>query len=838
MCCGGDILNKIWIKPQPVGTVSHRIQTQLGLSPIVADILERRGLSTEKQVVDFLRPSLLNLNSPWLFHDMDKAIKRLAYAHSHQERVLIYGDYDVDGVTSTAMLYKVLTDLDFQAVAYIPSRKDEGYGLNQEAVLKASHSNVKLVITVDCGITAVEEIAYAKELGIDVILTDHHEPPELLPDALAIINPKVPESGFPFRELAGVGVAFKLAQALLDYFRNLGTNPRECLSEIEILDLVALGTIADLVPLIDENRVIVSYGLKQMEQTVHVGMQALLEECGLANKPLKAGQIAFMVAPRINAAGRMDSAKAGLELFLTGRTERAQELARYLSQENTVRQETEKEIFAEALTLLEQRPLPRVIVLSAPNWHPGVIGIVASRLVERFYRPVYLMTEEGEEAKGSARGISGYHVLNALREQAHLFERFGGHSQAAGFSLKCANIAALREGLNQAAAGYPEDLFFERVKVDHIVPLTSIDGTLLSQLEQMAPFGFGNPSPVLAGAQLPLYGVNTVGKDKAHLKCHFGEKGELEGIAFRKGEAINSLQEKKCVDVTFGLDWNTYRGPNQVQMMLKDIEAEATWEERVTIEGQEGVDQVIQGRAETAAALAEAAESYDWRNYGREKWLNALQAEVGISLEDWSKVLVWDGLHAQSGWITLDEFMKDETASSTKTQTRKTRLAQIPDREQTWRMTLFLGVPTSWDEWAFVKMQNSAKARSPWAVAETALPEIDLQRRAGYQTREELIEVYRILAQLAKQVSPSLLFTWIPETQGGGDPWEALKIFEELGLIKILGGTAPIALEWIPAQKKLDLDSSLRYYSGKRMWEDLLLFVEEFRKASWSERIF
>lgn len=821
-------MNKIWIKPQPVGPVSDRIRTQLELSPIVADILARRGLCTKKQVVDFLRPSLLNLNSPWAFHDMAQAIERLTLAHSHHERVLIYGDYDVDGVTSTAMLYKVLTDLKFQAVAYIPSRKDEGYGLNNEAILKASQSDVKLIITVDCGITAVEEIAYAKELGIEVILTDHHEPPEILPEALAVLNPKVPESGYPFRELAGVGVAFKLAQALLEQFRKRGTYETEILSEIEILDLVALGTIADLVPLIDENRVIVSYGLKQMEHTVHVGMQALLEECGLGNKPLKAGQIAFMVAPRINAAGRMDSAKAGLELILTGRRERAQELARYLSQENADRQETEKEILAEAVAQVEKQPLPRVIVLSAPNWHPGVIGIVASRLVERFYRPVFLMNEEGDEAKGSARGISGYHVLDALRGQADLLERFGGHSMAAGFSLKCSNISDLRVGLNQVARDYPEDLFCERVKVDQLVSLASIDGSLLSQLEQMAPFGFGNPSPVLAGVQLPLYRVNTVGKDKAHLKCQFGSKGELEGIAFRKGAAVESLKGTTCVDVTFGLDWNTYRGPDAVQMMLKDIETEALWEERETSqEHQVSVGELLQGKNEVAATFNGSVTGYDWRNYGREQWLHALQEEIGITSEEWSNVRVWDGLHDQTRWTTLAEFLKDNTDLT----------LQMTEQEKPWLMTLFLGLPTSLEEWTVIRAQMAVQSPTSWAIAEAQLSDIDLQRKAGYLTREELIQVYRILAQLAKQASPSPVFSWIPEVQGGGAPLEALKTFEELGLIRILGGTERIALEWIPAQKKLDLDSSLRYHSAKRTSEDLRHFAEEFNKALWSDLV-
>lgn len=742
MSCGGDILKKIWIKPQPIAQESENICTRFGLSPVVADILTQRSLHTRKQVVDFLRPSLLNLNSPWAFRDMNRAIERLELARNRNEKVLIYGDYDVDGVTSTALLYKVLADLHFNTVAYIPSRMDEGYGLHKEAILKAAQSEVKVLITVDCGITAVEEIEYAKELGIEVILTDHHEPPASLPDALAILNPKVPESGYPFRELAGVGVAFKLAQALLEQFGTPEMKNAETLTEIEILDLVALGTIADLVPLIDENRVIVSHGLRQMEQTVHLGMRILLEECGLGNKTLKAGQIAFMVAPRINAAGRMDSAKAGLELLLTGKAERAQELARFLSRENTERQETEKEILAEAIAQLEQRPLPRVIVLSAPNWHHGVIGIVASRLVERYYRPVFLMTEEGEEAKGSARGIPGFHVLNALRQQENLLERFGGHSQAAGFSLNRSAIATLRERLNEAAADYSEDLFIERVKVDHLVPLDWVKANLLTELEQLAPFGFGNPSPVLAGVQFPLYKVDTVGKDKAHLKCHFGSQGEWEGIAFRKGAEATDLRESRSVDVTFGLDWNTYRGPESVQLILKDLQASATWQEGSSPEKERVEAEILQGVREIAVETDESLEGFDWR-----------------------RLLVWNGL-------------------------------------------------------------------DPIALAESNLAPAELPRKSGYLSREDLVAIYRVLTDLAHQSNP---FTWKPELKAEKASHEALKIFEELGLIKILGGTRRIMLEWIPAQQKLNLDSSMRYRTSKQAWEELQGFAKVFTENPWSE---
>lgn len=361
-------MKRIWSMQQLHGRTSEKLHNYLGISPIVADILVKRGISQPAEAAEFLRPTLLNLPSPFCFHDMNKVIKRLLLALKQKEKVLVYGDYDVDGVTSTSLLYIVLRGLGINAVTYIPNRHDEGYGLNNQAIERAAKAGVSVLITVDCGVTAVAEAAFARTLNIDLIITDHHEPGKFLPDVYAILNPKIDNSDYPFRDLAGVGVAFKLAQALL---QSLGDSELGIHSERELLDLVALGTIADLVPLVGENRILVHQGLLQMEKTLNVGLKALLKECGLKGKPVKAGQIGFMVAPRINAAGRMDSAKAGLELLLTEDAERADELARFLTQENQLRQKTENEILGEAISMVEQRPLPRVIVLSSNRWHQG-----------------------------------------------------------------------------------------------------------------------------------------------------------------------------------------------------------------------------------------------------------------------------------------------------------------------------------------------------------------------------------------------------------------------------------------------------------------------------------
>ncbi|AGA69934.1 single-stranded-DNA-specific exonuclease RecJ [Desulfitobacterium dichloroeliminans LMG P-21439] len=790
---------KLWTRPQPLPGLkeeNYSISQRLGISTVVADILRQRGVETEEQILEFLRPSLLNLHSPFAFREMAQALKRLESARRGEEKVLIYGDYDVDGVTSTTLLYKVLTNCGLKAVAYIPSRMDEGYGLHKEAILKASQANVKVIITVDCGITAVEEVEYAKTLGIDIILTDHHEPPAILPQAYAILNPKIPDSGYPFRDLAGVGVAFKLAQALLETLDQGETGEYAIL---EVMDLVALGTIADLVPLVGENRIIVASGLRQMEHTIHLGLQTLLEECGLWNKPLKAGQIAFMVAPRINAAGRMDSARAGLELLLTGHEERAKELAKFLSRENSLRQDTEKEIVAEAVEILEKSPIPRVIVLSAENWHHGVIGIVASRIVERYYRPVFIISEEEELSKGSARGIGGYHVLNELREQDQLLEKFGGHCQAAGFSLKKENIPLLREALNRSAEKLPEELFYERLRVDQYIPLESIDASLMRELEHLAPFGFGNPNPVLAGEDYTLYQADTVGKDQAHLKCSFGPRGEWEGIAFRKGEEIEKIINSPTVDVAFGLEWNTFRGVQCIQLMIKDILPKATWLEND--EQQRALQEIAVGSAENPEerALAQDLEVMDWREKNREEWMQAL--------EDWGKLVnLWDCTGTTPEWRGLNP-------------------------EAQWMM--ILGVPSSWQEVYECISQSRGQGIGGFVFAQSRVDDDLLKRRTDYLSRENLVQIYRVLYDLAIKKNP---FSWQMQDLPLWQARVALRIFEELGLLRCLRYTDQKAdLEWIPATQKLDLESSLRFRTAKRRWEDVKAFGEDYRTLPWTE---
>jgi len=805
-------VKRIWSVQHSSGRISETLGSLLEISPVVSEILVQRGLHQPEKAIEFLRPTLLNLISPFCFCDMLKTVERLSLALERKEKVLIYGDYDVDGVTSTTLLYKVLIDLGLKAVAYIPHRQDEGYGLHSEAIERAAKAGVRVLITVDCGVTAVSEVELAKTLNIDVIITDHHEPPEVLPEAFAFINPKHENSGYPFRDLAGVGVAFKLAQALL---KTLGNQEVGIQSELKLLDLVALGTIADLVPLVGENRILVHYGLRQMEGTSHPGLEALLEECGLSNKPLKAGQIGFMVAPRINAAGRMDSARAGLELLLTENPERANGLARQLTQENQARQETEKEILAEAITLLEREPLPRVIVLSADHWHHGVIGIVASRLVERYYRPVFMIAEDGEEAKGSARGIAGYPVLEQLSTQAVLLTKFGGHRQAAGFSLLTKDIGKLREGLNQQALAFEESMFQEVLRIDCQVAMNQVSGELLRQLEQMAPFGFGNPGPILACQGVRLHSVNAVGKEQSHLKFRFGSQGEQEGIAFRIGERLNELKGLPELDAAFVLDWNTFRGREDVQLMIKDIQAEANWL------NQSAISSPSRDAQQEIAATQEEPEIewLDWRDLPRDKW----------PIEGDQPLWVWDCTGSKPTLrLGIDPVSTEHTQEECY---KKQLLDQNMNGTPCESHGMIFGLPLTEEDFreGVGKLRKLGIFRIALAGFHSPLEEM-VHKRCFYISREELILLYKDLLAKSKTANP---FHWGVDLTITNKEKTGLKIFEELGLIRCLGGTDEIVLEWIPAQSKLDLNSSLRFRFAKERLDRALKFQHELRTESF-----
>jgi single-stranded-DNA-specific exonuclease len=805
-----------WLVSETRSPHSLLLSESLAISPITADILVQRGLQEVRKTVDYLRPTMFNLASPFCFKDMSRILSRLSRARRQEEKVLVYGDFDVDGITSTALLYKTLVDLGFRAVTYIPHRQEEGYGLHCQALTKAAQAGIKVIITVDCGITASTEIEFARELGLDVIITDHHEPPEILPSAGAVLNPKVPDSGYPFRELAGVGVAFKLAQALLQEFSTPGVGLR---NQRELLDLVALGTIADVVPLREENRILVYHGLKQMEKTVHPGLEALRKECGLQNKPLKAGTVAFLMAPRLNAVGRLDSARPGLELLLTTNPERARELARQLSAENSQRQNMEKKILAEAIAQLPTGDLPRVIVLASEGWHHGVIGIVASRLVESYHRPVFIMGLEGELAKGSARGIPGYHVREHLHLQADLLTKYGGHRQAAGFTLARVNVGRLRERLNAAAEKLPAEVFQKNLNIDYVLDSAMLCNSLQEELEQLAPFGFGNSGPVLAVRQLSVSGLSQVGENGSHLKLRLGPAGNLEGIAFRQGSRLPELLLYSSLDLAFSLDINTYQGRQQLQLLVKDIQNMAD----------------VQSKSDFVKIKKEALQNFamlDWRTYRESDWLLKVPTAGGAENTDSAlaaQTVVWDSLRKKLD--SLEDFCRQrqsggEESPETAGEYGKAELPRVPV------LGIIARSPLSRADFRQGLELIAGLGIRKIALAEfEALPEAELQKQCFFLSRQELIRRYRIFLNLAEKENP---FLWMPSAY---DPHalETLKIFEELGLVRCLGGSDLFAVELISQNQKIDLELSLRYASAKRYWQRSRAFQNHLQAISWPE---
>ncbi|MFT9486971.1 MAG: single-stranded-DNA-specific exonuclease RecJ [Tepidibacillus sp.] len=544
--------------------VVKSIAMTCGINEKVAQLLAIRGID-EKHAMQFLQPDLAGLYDPYLLDGMKKAVDRIHSAILKNEKILIYGDYDADGVTSTSLLYKTLKTLKANFAYYIPNRFTEGYGLNKEALSQAEKQGFAVVITVDTGISAIEEAAFAKEKGIALIITDHHEPPPVLPDAYAVINPKKPNDTYPFKYLSGVGVAFKLAHALL------GRVPTE------LIDIAAIGTIADLVPLYDENRIIASLGLKQMRETMHIGLKAMLEETGLAGKEITAGHVGFVIAPRINASGRLDTAGHAVRLFISEKAEEATELAQLLNEINQERQGIVEQITEDAFQLIKQSQLDQyqVIVVANEGWNVGVIGIVASRILEKYYRPTIVLSIDPETkmAKGSARSIEGYNIYQALTTVKDILPHFGGHPAAAGLSIHEKDIAQLRTRLHQLANEWlTEEDFIPIEKVDVICKIEDIDLQLVQQLERLAPYGIGNPTPKIVIDQSEVTEITVVGKEKQHLKLKVKSDGKtIDALAFRMGDLKKEIAHFSKIQLLGELSINEWNQEQKPQIIVRDV---------------------------------------------------------------------------------------------------------------------------------------------------------------------------------------------------------------------------------------------------------------------------
>jgi single-stranded-DNA-specific exonuclease len=557
---------------KPVNSALNRDEIQalsdkMNISPLLAQLLWQRGITDEISAAEFLHPSLSQLHDPYALPDMETAVHCIKAAVQDSVKIAVYGDYDVDGITSSAIMLSILHDMGADAIPYLPDRFSEGYGLNSDAVYKLHEQGIGLIITVDCGITAVEEIKLARELGMQVVVTDHHHCSDKLPDAQAVVNPHRPDATYPFASLAGVGVAFKLACALI------GLD-----AAMDYIDIAALGTVADIVPLVGENRVIVKYGLQRIKDNPRLGIKALWQAAGLKDdiSCINTEHIAFQLAPRLNAAGRMSSAIKGLKLLMSQDTDETAALAKDLDADNRRRQSIERQIIQEAIGMIDDTVDLRrdfAIVLAKEGWHQGVIGIAAGKLAEMYHRPVLMIALSDGIGHGSARSIPSLDLYQTLIQCRKYFVAFGGHAQAAGFSILEEDVNALRRKLNDVLSDVlsPQDVM-PLIYYDADINIEDISPATLDELSLLEPFGDANEEPVFLIGAAPFKDMREVGADKAHLKLCLTQGGaDLDCIAFRNG---NKYQELCCcqrLDVIGSLELNTWNGVQKVQLKAAHI---------------------------------------------------------------------------------------------------------------------------------------------------------------------------------------------------------------------------------------------------------------------------
>ena len=543
------------------------IKQKYKLKNLIVKIIEQKNFKNEEELKVFLNPTRNDFYDPYLMPDMEKAVSRILKALKNNENITIFGDYDADGITSTTILKRFFHDINKECNVYIPNRLKEGYGLNKNAIKKLSEDGTNLIITVDCGITAIEETKYAKELGIDIVITDHHEPGEEIPDAEAVVDCKRKDNKYPFRELAGCGVAFKLTQALC---KNLDLNENQAL---KYLDIACVGTISDVVPLVDENRVIVKLGMLLLKQTKNLGLKQIINNAHF--KEFNSMSVAFGITPRINACGRLGHQDEALELFTTDNQEKATELAKKVDEYNVQRQLEEKRIYDEAITLLQEEAqkngITNCIVLGHENWNPGVIGIVSSRITEKFYKPSILVCFDKDIAKGSGRSIEGFDLHKALMECDKYLTNYGGHSLAAGLSLNTKDFEKFKNMINEYAE--------KNIKDEDLIPTINIDLKLedsqlniedVEELKLLEPFGQSNEEPIFMITNLKVVSIKTL-SDGKHLKLYLKNQNYLDAIGFNLGERANELKIGDTIDIVGNLNINEFNNTKKVQMLLKDF---------------------------------------------------------------------------------------------------------------------------------------------------------------------------------------------------------------------------------------------------------------------------
>ena len=551
---------------------AKELAEKIGMSPVLAGLLIQRGIKTESAAKRFFRPMLSELIDPFLMNDMDVAVDRLNDAMGRKERIMVYGDYDVDGCTAVALVYKFLQQFYSNIDYYIPNREGEGYGISRQGVDYAAETGVKLIIVLDCGIKAIEEIAYAKQRGIDFIICDHHVPDDELPPAVAILNPKRADSTYPFKHLCGCGVGFKLMQA---FAKNNGI-PFARL--IPLLDFCAVSIAADLVPVESENRILAFHGLKQLNQNPSTGLKAIIEICGLTNRELTMTEIMFKIGPRINASGRMQNGREAVELLVERDLQKALTDATRINELNEQRKDVDKQMTEEAneiVARLESQQHMQSIVLYDEGWKKGVVGIVASRLTELYFRPTVVLTIIDGIASGSARSVAGFDIYDAVKSCRDLLENFGGHTYAVGLTLRQENIPEFRRRFQEYVNNHilPEQTQ-QTMDIDMELNFQDISKRLLNELKRLAPHGPGNAKPLFLTRRVYDYGTSkVVGRHQEHIKLELVDSKSavvMNGIAFGQSAAARYIKSKGSFDIVYTIEENTYKR-GEIQLQIEDI---------------------------------------------------------------------------------------------------------------------------------------------------------------------------------------------------------------------------------------------------------------------------
>lgn len=577
------MVRKIWDDVPTDQARSRQLAETLGVPPVIAQLLTQRGFVDADAADRFLNPSLTHLHDPWLLTDMRPGVDRIRQAIANKERIMIHGDYDADGITSTAMLRRALEVLGADVGHFVPDRMKDGYGLQPETIARLAAGGARLIVSVDCGIRASEAADHARALGVDLVITDHHEPDGSLPRAVAVINPRRPDCGYPEKSLAGAGVALKLVQALLEGHQT----GRDLLPSF--IKMAAIGTMADVVPLVGENRVIAKFGLDGLTRGPHgTGLEALLEESGLTGKRLDSFHVGFVLAPRLNAAGRMSHAGKAVDLLLArgrdpqARTE-ARLMAKELTEENVRRQDSEAGMLTEAKRLVEHDPSiggQNILIVAAEGWHRGVVGIVASKLVDQFHKPAIVIALDGAVGHGSCRSIAAFDMLGALEANGDVFVKFGGHRQAAGVTVDVARLPEMRQRLTQWANDRlnPSDLM-PRLRIDAELCLRDITTDVVDGLQRMGPFGMANPKPIFRACPVDLMQAPKILKER-HLALMFKQDGRsFRGVAWRAAEREPYLSANRFgLELAYSLDQNEFRGERVTELTVADVRTPAAVE--------------------------------------------------------------------------------------------------------------------------------------------------------------------------------------------------------------------------------------------------------------------